>query len=120
MIVGIINNSGNVLEWFDDEASARAALEEMLAEYPGADGQVDLIRFDDSGDFAGRPSTTVTALATTAPATVAGMLSGGRLIWGGLPVTWGASTPVVYSGAVPQPGKNEAAAGDARVLTTAA
>jgi hypothetical protein len=47
MSFAIINGSGNVLEWFDHEQSARDALAEFHAESPGA--VADLVEFDASG-----------------------------------------------------------------------
>lgn len=46
MPYAILNSSGNVLEWFDDEAAALTALEEITYEAPGS---VDLVAFDDAG-----------------------------------------------------------------------
>lgn len=43
MHYGIINSSGNVLEWFDDEPEARRALASMSS------ADVGLLAFDDSG-----------------------------------------------------------------------
>ncbi len=60
MSFAIISSSGNVLEWFDDASSARAALDSMLAEFPGAQGRVDLMSFDDSGLLVGESDATAT------------------------------------------------------------
>jgi len=49
MTFGIMNSSGNVLEWFDDASSAQAALAEMLGEYPDAD--LVVLAFDEAGNL---------------------------------------------------------------------
>lgn len=68
MHFGILNSSGNVLEWFEDEKVARAALAEIVAESPDAD--VDLVAFEGPG----RPVEPVSASARSAwPAA--------RLVW---------------------------------------
>lgn len=68
MHYAILNSSGNVIEWFDDEEAARAALEEITSESPDAD--VDLVAFEG----AGRPAEPVSASVRSAwPAA--------RLVW---------------------------------------
>jgi hypothetical protein len=47
MHYAILNSSGNALEWFTDEAEARRALDEMLAQAPGV--EVDLVAFEGPG-----------------------------------------------------------------------
>lgn len=49
MHYGLINSSGNVLEWFDDETEALSALASMHG------ASVDLLAFDDSGRPVGDP-----------------------------------------------------------------
>lgn len=49
MRFGIINSSGNVLEWFEDRAAAEAALDAMVMDAPGAAGNLDLLVFDEAG-----------------------------------------------------------------------
>ncbi len=50
MNFALISTSGNVLEWFHDEGSARAALASMVAEAPEAAAHVDLAAFDEAGN----------------------------------------------------------------------
>ena len=53
MYFGIIDSAGNMLDWFDDEASARSTLDAMIARAPGAAEALALITFDDDGDPVG-------------------------------------------------------------------
>ncbi len=49
MTYAMINNSGNVLQWFDDERSARNALEVIVAVDPASAMHVNLLAFDEAG-----------------------------------------------------------------------
>ncbi len=50
MYFGIIDSAGNMLDWFDDEASARSTLDAMIARAPDAAEELALIAFDEGGD----------------------------------------------------------------------
>lgn len=71
MHYAILNSSGNVLEWFTDEAEARRALAEMVAESSAAD--LDLVAFEGPG----RPVEPVSVAARSAWPTA-------RLVWSSL------------------------------------
>lgn len=66
MHYGIIDSSGNLLEWFDEEDAARVALYEMVDEAPDSEDDLALLTFDESGDPVGealRLSTTRVSIA---------------------------------------------------------
>lgn len=53
MYYGIIDSTGNMLDWFDDEASAHATLDAMVERAPQAAEDLALVTFDDDGNPAG-------------------------------------------------------------------
>lgn len=61
MRYGLINSSGNVLEWFEDEEDARSALAQVIRESPAAAAHLDMCAFDETGNPIGEP------LSVTAP-----------------------------------------------------
>lgn len=50
MHYGIMDSSGNMLDWFEDEASARARLDVMVEHAPEMAKELALITFDEDGD----------------------------------------------------------------------